>query len=107
MLQLAHVLAALPGAGLQWRVEEFEGFGPAVGALPAADRERLFDGDHRFASWEALTSFAAGLEQTIWCTLVGARDGRDEITVIAFDSSEWEVRVPDELAGAVRAVLEG
>ncbi len=107
MVQLEHVLAALPGAGLRWRLEEFEGCGPAARALPAGERERLYrgEGDHRFASWDELTSFAAGLEQTTWCTLIGARAGRDEITVIAFDSSEWEVRVPDELADAVRAAM--
>ncbi|MFS8104016.1 hypothetical protein LFM09_43570 [Lentzea alba] len=107
MRQLEHVLAVLPGAGLVWTLEEFQGIGPAPRGLSVPEFEQMADDGFRFESWDELTSFAAGLDQTIWCRLVGTQPGgsEPEVVVIAFDSSEWEVLVRPQHAGPVRALL--
>lgn len=107
MRQLEHVLAVLQGVDLVWTLEEFEGIGVAPRGLAMPEFQQMAEDGFRFESWNELTSFAAGLEQTIWCRLVGTRVGavEPEVVVIAFDSTEWEVRVRPEFAEPVRALL--
>ena len=104
-VQLVEVLAVIPENDLVWAILEFNGTGKALDNLSMDDFEKLIlsQPSGLVMSWDELKRLSNGFDQTIDCTIIGARTSQDilnarkagdnfslcEVILNVFDSTEW------------------
>jgi len=106
-VDLADVLRMVGDNAWVWRLEEFEGSTGTGSALSAGEvAERLRAEESITFGWAELVSFADGLHQTIWCSLIAVDPDRwaPVITIDCVDSSSWELAAPEGDSGGVEVL---